>query len=109
MTINFYGHFVIENNLVSYLYLEYFCIFNFFNDPLWFIFVINWRRKIFTFLDNIKNAGERAANIVTNMLEFSRTHTNKHARARTSRRPRNGIATEQSQPAYGARLYNVGL
>lgn len=35
-------------------------------------------RKIFTFLDNIKNAGERAANIVTNMLEFSRTHTNKH-------------------------------
>jgi len=28
MTINFYVHFVIENNLVSYLYLEYFCIFN---------------------------------------------------------------------------------
>ena len=35
-------------------------------------------RKIFMFLDNIKDAGERAANIVTNMLEFSRTHTHKH-------------------------------
>lgn len=35
-------------------------------------------RKILTFLDNIKEAGERAANIVTNMLEFSGTHIHKH-------------------------------
>jgi two-component system NtrC family sensor kinase len=35
-------------------------------------------RKIFMFLENVKDAGERAANIVTNMLEFSRTHTHKH-------------------------------
>ncbi len=37
------------------------------------------QRKILSFLDNIKDAGERAAAIVTNMLEFSRTHTFKHA------------------------------
>ncbi|MGS2716547.1 two-component system sensor histidine kinase NtrB [Eionea flava] len=35
-------------------------------------------RKITDFLANIKDAGERAAKIVTNMLEFSRTHTQKH-------------------------------
>lgn len=35
-------------------------------------------RKILSFLDNIKAAGERAASIVTNMLEFSGTNTFKH-------------------------------
>lgn len=35
-------------------------------------------RKITDFLANIKDAGERAAKIVTNMLEFSRTHTQRH-------------------------------
>ncbi|MFT6102798.1 MAG: PAS domain S-box-containing protein [Granulosicoccus sp.] len=35
-------------------------------------------RKILAFLSNIKDAGERAATIVTNMLEFSGTHTQKH-------------------------------
>jgi len=35
-------------------------------------------RQILAFLSNIKEAGERAATIVTNMLEFSSTHTQKH-------------------------------
>jgi len=35
------------------------------------------KRKITYFLDDIKSAGERAAEIVTNMLEFSRPH-NQH-------------------------------
>jgi signal transduction histidine kinase len=35
-------------------------------------------RKILSFLDHIKEAGERAASIVTNMLEFSSTNTSKH-------------------------------
>jgi PAS domain S-box-containing protein len=35
-------------------------------------------RQILAFLSNIKDAGERAATIVTNMLEFSGTHTQKH-------------------------------
>ena len=35
-------------------------------------------RKILTFLDSIKSAGERATSIVTNMLEFSGTNTFKH-------------------------------
>ena len=35
-------------------------------------------RKINSFLENIKEAGERAANIVTNMLEFSRSHNHQH-------------------------------
>lgn len=35
-------------------------------------------RKITAFIDNIKEAGERAAQIVTNMLEFSRSHNHQH-------------------------------
>lgn len=35
-------------------------------------------RKILSFLDNIKSAGERAAAIVTNMLEFSSSNTFTH-------------------------------
>jgi len=35
-------------------------------------------RKIFSFLDDIKDAGERAATIVTNMLEFSRAQDQQH-------------------------------
>lgn len=37
-------------------------------------------RGIYTFLDSIKEAGERAARIVTNMLEFSRTGSRRHER-----------------------------
>jgi two-component system NtrC family sensor kinase len=42
--------------------------------------VVNYleERKILSFLDHIKEAGERAASIVTNMLEFSSTNTSKH-------------------------------
>jgi two-component system NtrC family sensor kinase len=35
-------------------------------------------RGIYTFLDSIKEAGERSARIVTNMLEFSRTGSRRH-------------------------------
>ena len=35
-------------------------------------------RKIFSFLEDIKSAGERAASIVTNMLEFSSSNTFTH-------------------------------
>lgn len=35
-------------------------------------------RKITAFIDNIKTAGERAASIVTNMLEFSSSNTFRH-------------------------------
>jgi two-component system, NtrC family, sensor kinase len=35
-------------------------------------------RDIYTFLDSIKDAGERSARIVTNMLEFSRTDSRNH-------------------------------
>jgi len=35
-------------------------------------------RKIISFIEHIKEAGERAAKIVTNMLEFSRTHAFQH-------------------------------
>lgn len=35
-------------------------------------------RKIISFIENIKEAGERAAQIVTNMLEFSRSHNHQH-------------------------------
>ncbi|ODS22298.1 hypothetical protein AB835_14955 [Candidatus Endobugula sertula] len=34
------------------------------------------KRKITSFIEEVKEAGERAAKIVTNMLEFSRSHTN---------------------------------
>ncbi len=36
-------------------------------------------RDIFTFIDGIRDARERSAKIVTNMLEFSRGNTRKHA------------------------------
>jgi two-component system, NtrC family, sensor kinase len=35
-------------------------------------------RKIFQFVDNIKAAGERAASIISNMLEFSSSNTRHH-------------------------------
>ena len=35
-------------------------------------------RNIFTFLDGIRDAGERAAKIVSNMLEFSRSNTQRN-------------------------------
>ncbi|MGI1678157.1 MAG: PAS domain S-box protein [Cellvibrionaceae bacterium] len=36
------------------------------------------RRGIYKFIDGIKDAGERSAHIVTNMLEFSRASSQKH-------------------------------
>lgn len=35
-------------------------------------------RDIFTFIDGIRDAGERSAKIVTNMLEFSRSNSREH-------------------------------
>lgn len=35
-------------------------------------------REIFTFIDGIRDAGERSAKIVTNMLEFSRSNSREH-------------------------------
>lgn len=36
-------------------------------------------REIFSFLDSIREAGDRSARIVTNMLEFSRTNSRSHS------------------------------
>lgn len=39
------------------------------------------QREVFNFLDTIREAGDRSAQIVTNMLEFSRTNNREHAPA----------------------------
>ncbi len=36
-------------------------------------------REVFKFIDSIREAGERAARIVTNMLEFSRSNSRRHS------------------------------